>query len=145
MFEEVTREWMRYYARLRATLPPDDPRLLISAEVQTRFGQLDLLLDAITKDLQPRSGESFLDTWDWVSIHTDAFYFFALRIIDLLDAGVGFPEWGGVDAPAIRRMRAELLVDPQWQSDYFRHGLQLRDELLRKITAAADALENDDE
>jgi hypothetical protein len=145
MYEEVAEKWIRYTARLGSVLPQGDQRFLVSAEAHTRFGQLDLILAEIAVGLRPQPDdavdeEAFLAVWDWVSIYTDAFYFFAWRLIDLLDDG-DFPHLAKIDAPGLIAVRSEMLAHPERQSGYFRHALELRDELSARIAEAVEALE----
>lgn len=84
----------------------------------------------------------FLRAWDWASVYTDAFYFFGWRTVDLLNGTVGgpLPCLEPVRPAGLLAVRGVLHEHPESQGAYYRHGIELRDEALEKISRAADAL-----
>ncbi|MER7756586.1 hypothetical protein [Kitasatospora sp. NPDC097643] len=156
MYEPVVDAWKRYAALLHRYDATHRVPLGVIAEVHTRFGQLDLLMDSILSVLDASSwppagpGQTaaaehrrYLKAWDWASVYTDAFYFFGWRTTDLLNGTVGgpFPYLEPVQPLGLLSVRGTLHAHPERQADYYRHGLELRDEALEKVVRAADALE----
>lgn len=150
MYETVTDAWIRYSALLDAAEPPGMNRSSLSAEIHTRFGQLDLILGRIveTLDVSRRSVDEmerkqFLEVWDWVAIHTDSFYFFGWRVLDLLngEAGKAFLHLEPIVPADFLAVRDSLLDHPERQSNYYRHAMELRDEAEEKIGRAVEHLE----
>jgi hypothetical protein len=150
MYEPVIDAWMRYSVLLDTADPPEGDRSSLIAEIHTRFGQLDIILARIVETLAVSSqygddGEHkrFLEAWDWVSIHTDSFYFFGWRILDLLngEAGKSFPYLERIEPAGFLAVRDSMLDHPERQGDYYRHGMELRDEAEEKISRAATLLE----
>ncbi|MFG2720679.1 hypothetical protein ACGFW5_20605 [Streptomyces sp. NPDC048416] len=84
----------------------------------------------------------FLKAWDWAAVYTDAFYFFGWRTVDLLNGAVGgpLPCLDAIRPAGLLAVRDVLHEHPEGQGAYYRHGLELRDEALEKISRAADAL-----
>ncbi|MEW1629034.1 hypothetical protein [Streptomyces sp. NPDC089173] len=148
--------WKRYSGLLNK--PPTSWRASpgVLAEIHTRFGQLDMLMESIVSVLDSTSWapaddrettaderRRFLEAWDWASVYTDAFYFFGWRTVDLLNGAVDGPLPGlePIRPPGLLAVRHSLHDHPEGQGDYYRHGLELREEALEKISRAADALE----
>ncbi|MEH1015454.1 hypothetical protein V6U90_20365 [Micromonospora sp. CPCC 206060] len=149
MYEPVADAWLRYLTLVDATVPADPGRSVRAAEIHTRFGQLDLILSGITTHLpagSPYGDEAEhrrdLATWDWVAILTDSFYFFGWRLVDLLNGAGGdpFPRLAPVRPAGLLAVRHRSLDHPEWQSGYFRHAGELRDEAGVKIEQAIVAL-----
>ncbi|MFI9585698.1 hypothetical protein ACIHCQ_28495 [Streptomyces sp. NPDC052236] len=160
MFEPVIEAWLRYSVLLDATDPPEGNRAEgnraegnragLTAEIHTRFGQLDMILARIveTMDVSSQSGDDaahkrFLEAWDWVSIHSDSFYFFGWRVLDLLngEAGKLFPYLDRIEPADFLAVRDSMLDHPEQQSHYYRHAMELRDEAEEKISRAVTLLE----
>lgn len=52
MFENLVELWKQYTARFAQTWASDDPRRELSAEVQNRLVQLDIVLDHLNRALK---------------------------------------------------------------------------------------------
>ncbi|MEU1026553.1 hypothetical protein ABZ383_27710 [Streptomyces sp. NPDC005900] len=156
MYEPVVDEWKRYAGLVDRPGTPWRVPSGVLAEIHTRFGQLDMLMESVVAVLDSSSWASaearqsaaderqqFLEAWDWASVYTDAFYFFAWRTVDLLNGAVGgpLPRLEPVRPAGLLAVRDALHEHPEGQGEYYRHGLELREEALEKISRAADALE----
>ncbi|MEU0163391.1 hypothetical protein ABZ154_32550 [Streptomyces sp. NPDC006261] len=148
--------WKRYSGLLNKPQTPWRASPGVLAEIHTRFGQLDMLMESIVTVLDSTSWapeddrettaderRRFLEAWDWASVYTDAFYFFGWRTVDLLNGAVDGPLPGlaPIRPPGLLAVRHSLHDHPEGQGDYYRHGLELREEALEKISRAADKLE----
>ncbi|GGT56849.1 hypothetical protein GCM10010207_65970 [Streptomyces atratus] len=156
MYEPVVDAWKRYSRLLNKPGTPWRASPGVMAEIHTRFGQLDMLMESIVTVLDSASwspadeGETadderrlFLQAWDWASVYTDAFYFFGWRTVDLLNGAVDgpLPCLEPIRPTGLLAVRDSLHDHPEGQGDYYRHGLEFREEALEKISRAADALE----
>jgi hypothetical protein len=145
MYEPVIQVWSRYANLLGATLPREDTRpLVVSAEIHTRFGQLDMILGRLTDTLDTAADSiTFRSTWDWTAMYTDSFYFFGWRVVDLLNGAEGgrFPHLEPIEATGLLSVRGHLLDHPERQGQYYRHALEFRDEIQDKVGRAIAILE----
>ncbi|MFD7552413.1 hypothetical protein [Streptomyces sp. NPDC059816] len=154
MYEPVVDVWKRYSGLVDRPGTPWRVSSGVLAEIHTRFGQLDMLMESIvsvldsswasTDEKQTAADErrEFLRAWDWASVYTDAFYFFGWRTVDLLNGTVGgpLPCLEPVRPAGLLAVRDVLHEHPEGQGAYYRHGLEFRDEALEKISRAADVL-----
>ncbi|MFE9664875.1 hypothetical protein [Streptomyces sp. NPDC005955] len=157
MYEPVVDVWKRYSGLVDRPGTPWRVPSGVLAEIHTRFGQLDMLMESIVsvldsswastdeKQTVAEERREFLRAWDWASVYTDAFYFFGWRTVDLLNGTVGgpLPRLEPVRPAGLLAVRDVLHEHPEGQGAYYRHGLEFRDEALEKISRAADLLAAD--
>jgi hypothetical protein len=127
---QLDRILTHLHAAIRAVTPdPEELRQKMEWALANRHrvanGEItheEFILGSLTATPEP---STLVDSWDDVSIFTEAFYFCAWRMIKVLNGGgpYSFPGLGKVKAPEITIVRNHLLQHPEKFKD--RQGFTL--------------------
>jgi hypothetical protein len=137
VFAEALTKWDDYCTR---TLSKDEsPELwALSGEVSARLEQLDIVLDYLEVAVRRReeladgggSAREHFRAWDEIVLFSEAFYFVAWRLYDVLrrKGDHKFPGMRGLKVNGITAVRNQLIEHPEHTSKLFTPSFGLTDE-----------------